>query len=350
VPEKLRRSSTLTLYWEKGGLVCEDYLTHERAALTPDLVDLLERFSKPTDPERVVRGMEEKPALVSQAIRQLLALGFLKKGEDAAEKALARWHWGHAAKQYLFGTKDAHQFFPIPQRLAYAKRLMKKSRQPALYKSYPAKTKTRLVRPEGYASEANATLSRVRNCRDYSGRPISREALSEILFLAWGEQGKIHPKPWGTLLEKTSYSGGNRHPVEVYPIVVNVEGLASGLYHYNVRDHALEILKRGNFGAVARRIGNRQEWIKGAAVHFLMTAVWDRTMFKYRHEYVSRTIFCDVGHLSQSMYVAAAGLGLGACTTYAMNHSPAEEFLGVDGLDESCLSLSMVGRPNLKPY
>ena len=262
MPEKLRRSSTLTLYWEKEGLVCEDYLTHERAALTPDLVDLLERFSKPAASERVIRNMGEKPAQVRQAIRQLLALGFLEKGVDAAEKRLARWHWGHAAKQYIFGTKDAHQFFPRPQRLAYAKRLMKESRQPALYKSYPDKAKTQLVSPAGFDSEANATLSRVRNCRDYSGRPISREALSEILFLTWGEQGKIHPDPWGTLLEKTSYSGGNRHPVEVYPIVVNVEGLASGLYHYNVRDHSLEILSRGDFSTIARRIGNRQEWIK----------------------------------------------------------------------------------------
>jgi hypothetical protein len=48
-----------------------------------------------------------------------------------------------------------------------------------------------------------------------------------------------------------------------------------------------------------------------------MTAVRARIMFKYRHEYVSRTVFCDVGHLSRSLYVSANALHLGACTTYA---------------------------------
>jgi len=67
----------------------------------------------------------------------------------------------------------------------------------------------------------------------------------------------------------------------------------------------------------------------------------------FTNEYVSRTVFCDVGHLSQSMYLAATGLGLGACTTYALNHSLAEEFLGLDGVDESFLSLSMVGVPQI---
>jgi len=344
VPEKLRRSSTLGLHWESGELVCEDYLTHRRAVIGPAMVELLERFSKSADPQRVIRGMEGKPAEIRAAISQLKALGFLKKGIGAAEKSLARWHWGHSAKQFLLGCKDAHKFFPRPQRLAYAKGLMKESRQPALYKSYPRRLRIKLSKPDGYASAANETLSKVRNTRDFSGQPISREALDEILLLAWGEHGKIHPQPWGTLIEKTSYSGGNRHPIEVYPVVVGVDGLKAGLYHYNVKDHALELLKRGDFSATAKRIGNRQEWIKGAAVYFLMTAVWDRTMFKYRHEYVSRTIFCDVGHLSQSMYLAATGMGLGACTTYALNHSLAERFMGLDGVSESFLSLSMVGR------
>jgi SagB-type dehydrogenase family enzyme len=345
VPEKLRRSSTLSLYWEREELVCEDYLTHKRAALSPDLVDLLERFSKATDPDRVIRGMEENPAQVRQAIRQLRALGFLKNGEDPREKRLARWHWGHAAKQFLLGTKDAHQFLPRSQRLAYAKGLLKQSPQPALYKSYPKRPQIRLEKPVDYSSASNNTLARVRNTRDFNGRPITQRDLNEILMLTWGEHGKLQAEPWGPLLEKTSYSGGNRHPIDVYLVVVAVEGLKAGLYHYNVKNHALELVKEGDFSATARRIGNRQEWIKGAAVYFLMTAVFARTMFKYRHEYVSRTIFCDVGHLSQSMYLAATGLGLGACTTYALNHSLAERFLGLDGVDESFLSLSMVGVP-----
>ncbi|MDE2490360.1 MAG: SagB family peptide dehydrogenase [Elusimicrobia bacterium] len=344
MPEKLRRSSTLSLYWEDGTLVCEDYLTHRRAALNADMVGVLDRFSKPTEPERVISAARTQARALRGAVRQLRAMGFLKSDKSPAESRLSRWHWGHAAKHYLFGTKDAHRYQPQEQRLAYAKGLMKAGRQPPLYKSYAGRTKTRLSRPKTYASEANRTLSRVRNCRDYIGGPITKAALSEMLFLAWGEQEKIHPAPWGTLLEKTSYSGGNRHPVEVYPVIHDVGGMAPGLYHYNVRDHALELLKRGSFSRLVRRIGNGQEWLRGFSAAFLMTAVWSRTMFKYRHEYVSRSVFCDVGHLSQSLYLSANALGLGACTTYALDHSRAESFLGVDGIDESFVALSVVGR------
>lgn len=347
--ETLRRSATLALHWEDGRLVCEDYLLRRRVELSSAMVELLDRFSEPADPAHVARSMGPDAGEAKQAIGRLKASGLLKNGKSPEERRLERWHWGHAARQFALGTKDAHRFIPRERRMAHARGLMRRSHQPALYKSYRGRQRVLLKRPEQYASSANEALAGVRNTRDFAGKPISRKALSEILMLAWGEHGKIHPKPWGTLLEKTSYSGGNRHPVEVYPVVVSVDGLKPGLYHYDVRRHGLELLKAGNFGTVANRIGNRQEWIKGAAVYFLMTGLWARTMFKYRHDYVMRAVFFDVGHLSQSMYVSATGLGLGACTTYALNHTLAERFIGIDGVDESFLALSMVGVPRLLP-
>ncbi|MDE2489267.1 MAG: SagB/ThcOx family dehydrogenase [Elusimicrobia bacterium] len=346
MPETLRRSSTLSIRWEDGSLVCEDYLTRRRAAITADMVGLLERFSRPTKIQRVVRAAGEDGPHVRRAIGLLRKMGFLKTATSPAERRLARWPWGHSARQYVFGTKDAHRYQPQTRRLRHAEGLMRAGRQPALYKDYKGRRRIALVRP-ALVSETNRTLSRIRNCRDFRGGSISKAALSEILHLTWGEQEKVHPAPWGTLLEKTSYSGGNRHPVEVYPVVIDVEGLAPGLYHYSVRRHALELLKRGDFSSLVRRIGNGQEWIRGVSAAFLMTAVWARTMFKYRHEYVSRTVFCDVGHLSQSLYVSANALNLGACTTYALSHSAAESCLDIDGVDESFLTLSVVGRPRV---
>lgn len=63
------------------------------------------------------------------------------------------------------------------------------------------------------------------------------------MYLACGEHGKINAEPWGELLVKTYYSAGNRHPIEVYPVVAAVKGVEPGLYHYNVKDHSLELLK-----------------------------------------------------------------------------------------------------------
>lgn len=172
---------------------------------------------------------------------------------------------------------------------------------------------------------------------------MSLGELSEILWLAWGRRGVLETPVWGKLLDRTSFSGGNRHPVEAYVAAEAVTGVSPGLYHYNVRDHALELLRRGRFEKLMRRVGNSQEWIRGACAYFLMTAVLARTMWKYRHDYALRSVFCDVGHLSQNLYLAARGLGLGACTTYALDHSLAERLLRVDPVREPFLALSMVG-------
>ena len=51
----------------------------------------------------------------------------------------------------------------------------------------PKRPRIRLEKPAGYTSESNNTLARVRNTRDFNGRPISRRDLNEILMLTWGE-------------------------------------------------------------------------------------------------------------------------------------------------------------------
>ena len=337
-PRRLRRPSTLVLYWEDGKLVCENYLTHEKAQVSPEVVALLDRYTSP-------RNFERETVDDLYPILSLAQLGFLTDRKTAEERKLDRWWWGQTARQFLFSTKDAHNAAPKSRRVKHIGWLHRTAPTPPLFKTYPSRSAVALEKPAIDSAVSNA-ISRLQNCRSYRLGPISRADLAEMLYLAWGARGLNQTRYWGPLVDKTSYSGGNRHPVEVYPVIVSVKGLTPGVYHYNVRDHKIELLKVGNFARTVRRIGNEQEWIRGASVYFLMTAVFKRTMWKYRHDYSLRTIFCDVGHLSQTLYLAAQDRGLGACTTYALNHTLAEQLLNIDGIDESFLSLSMVGHPS----
>lgn len=369
-----RRSSSLVLYWESGSLVCEDYVTHERASVTPEVVQLLDQLGAPkagpSSPGDGNAAPGKKEALA--ALASLRRLGFVQGNKSAppkiagqsrravlhevaghfakrnvklakTERRLGSWWWGAPARHFFFSTKDAHRPTTTDERLAHIRKLRRTAPAPSIYKTYRGAAMVHLEKLKRFSSPVAEALSAVQNTRSYRPGPIPLAALNEILRLTWGARGTLRTKSWGALLDKTSYSGGNRHPVEVYPVVVSVEGLKPGLYHYNVRDHGLELLKRGHFARLARRIGNEQEWIRDASVYFLMTAVLKRTMWKYRHDYSLRTVFCDVGHLSQNVYLVAQSLGLGACTTYALNHSLAERFIGLDGVDESFLCLSMVG-------
>lgn len=335
-PKKLRRSESLVFFWEDGRLVCEDYLERRRFAVSPGVVELLDQFGAPKD--ATAAGAEH-----GTAIKLLSQRGLLRRAATKRERALRRWYWGPAARHFFFSTKAASTHLSLPRRREHARKLLKASRQPPRYKEYPRARRVPLPKGGASTSEAGRLLGSIRDVRRYERRPIPKSSLSEILFLACGEQGTIHEKPWGELSLKTYHSAGYRHPIEVYAVVVAVDGLAPGLYHYNAREHGLELLKRGDFSAEAKRIANSQTWVKNASVYLLLTAVPERTAFKYRHDSFLRSIFIDAGHISQSIYLAAGSLGLGACATHALRHDLAEQFLAIDGVSESFLHMLMVG-------
>lgn len=342
--KKLRRAGSLVLYWEDGQLVCEDYLRRERCAVSPAVVDLLDQFGTPRGPKSAA-SLEANPAELRRTIESLTRQGLLTSSESKQQKALKSWRWGAAARHFLFGTKGANVHVSRRRRLAYARKLMALSRQPSSYKEYPGRKRITLPKPPSFASAVGPLLSSVRDVRRFERRPIPKDWLSEILLLSCGEQGRISEQPWGELVLKTHYSAGYRHPTEVYPVVVSADGLAAGLYHYNVRRHGLELLRRGDFSRQAREIAGGQTWVKNAAVYLLMTAVFERTSFKYRDDSFLRSVFMDAGHVAQSVGIVAKSLGLGACATHALRHDKAEDFLGIDGVRESFLYMVMLGRP-----
>lgn len=342
--KKLRRSGSLVLYWEDGQLVCEDYLRRERCAVSPAVVDLLDQFGTPQGPKSAVSS-EANPAELRRTIESLARQGLLTNAESKQQKALKSWRWGAAARHFLFGTKGANVHVSRRRRLAYARKLLALSRQPSSYKEYPGRKRIVFLKPPTFASAVGPLLASVRDVRRFERRPILKDLLSEILLLSCGEQGRISEQPWGELVLKTHYSAGYRHPIEVYPVVVSAAGLPAGLYHYNVRRHGLELLRRGDFSRQAREIAGGQTWVKNAAVYLLMTAVFERTSFKYRDDSFLRSIFMDAGHVAQSVCIVAKSLRLGACATHALRHDKAEKFLGVDGVRESFLYMVMLGRP-----
>jgi nitroreductase len=53
----------------------------------------------------------------------------------------------------------------------------------------------------------------------------------------------------------------------------------------------------------------------------------------------------DVGHLSQTVYLLAAALGLGATFTAAIQDEKLEDLLGIDATDELVMGCSVIGMP-----
>jgi putative peptide maturation dehydrogenase len=164
-----------------------------------------------------------------------------------------------------------------------------------------------------------------------------------MLHRVWGATGTRELAPGAVALRKSSPAGGGLHVVECYLLVQRVEGLAPGLYHYLATEHALEPLKPldpAEATAMAQAFVGGQHWFRDAPVMAIMTARFDRLFWKYRgHAKAWRVAHLDTGHLSQTMYLSAADLGLGAFVTAAINDSDIERALALPPLREAALAV-----------
>ncbi len=217
-----------------------------------------------------------------------------------------------------------------------------------------------LVRPEGglYRALAERKTSRAFD----QAQPLTLEQLAVVLDQVWGCHGIGTIVDDLYVLKRTSPSGGGLHPVEVYPLVTNVEGVEPGLYHYRSRDHALELVKAleaDEARALATRFVTGQWYFGAAQVSLVMTARFGRNHWKYwKHQKAYAAMLMDAAHLSQSLYLVAAELGLGAFVTAAINTADIEASLGLDGVSEGVLAVAGCGvglpetplEPRFSPY
>jgi putative peptide maturation dehydrogenase len=182
--------------------------------------------------------------------------------------------------------------------------------------------------------------------------PMRRDDLSLILRYVFGAHGVAHTD-LGVCIKRTSPSGGARHAVEAYPLIAGVEGVEPGLYHYDVRGHALTLLNSmaaGDVRATATSFACGQEYFGNAHVSFVLTARFTRAHWKYRRaDKAYGALLVEVGHLSQTLYLIAAERGLGAFVTLAINSLDIERRLELDGCDEGVLALTGCGPRRPEP-
>lgn len=184
-------------------------------------------------------------------------------------------------------------------------------------------------------SELASLLRNRRTVRAFDAeRPLPVSQFCTLLKLTFGKLGQVELTPGLQLLKKGSPSGGGLHPIEAFPLVRNVEGLAPGLYHYDAIQHQLWPVMGPSTEAEAReamqRMGARQLYMGEAHFLVLLVARFHRNQWKYRRQ--SRTysvMLMDAGHLSQTFYLLATQLGLGAFFSGAIDVSAIEEMLSL---------------------
>jgi SagB-type dehydrogenase family enzyme len=210
--------------------------------------------------------------------------------------------------------------------------------QPEVFKTYPGLEAVKLPEPTELPPEALSQLVTDPCPRDL-GAEITLQRLARILSLAH------------SLTARTRYGGayfyfrsvasaGALYPFETYIGVMSAAGLRSGLYHHNVRDQGLTLLRAGSIFYDLRQAVPLEEGDAPPIVFFL-SSIFFRSSWKYRDR-AYRYHLLDTGHLLENLILALRSEGLTCTVHYDFDDSRVNGLLCVDPVLEACLAVVTV--------
>jgi putative peptide maturation dehydrogenase len=279
-------------------------------------------------------------------------LAELRRREEALERCgwnlyaallRARGRWHDVAAGVEAPALDEEEARALVEQL-----LAERGLPPPAFRPPPAGDAVALPQVEGDGA-LNDVLARRRTTRGFDAAvPLALERLALLLRTVWGPHGyaRLHDL---VALHKTSPSGGALHPIEVWPLALNVDGLEAGVYHYGAERHELvpvRLLERPAAAELAARFAAGQGWVREAQVVFVLSARFERTFWKYRdHEKAYGVVLMDAAHLAQTFALLCTELRLGTFFTAAVNDGAADDVLCLDGVREGVVALCGCGAP-----
>jgi SagB-type dehydrogenase family enzyme len=351
--EVYRRSPFVVSYWMGPALVFENYVKRQKTAGDTFICQVL-HFCGAGRTFRELRDRfpELRPRELRAGIQQLMKYSLLELCRTESEATDRRWvgweSWNPAAGYFHFSTKDPKFELSEEGDARGLRRIARLRPLPPRVKKYPQAGAVKLPRIEAMTEFPRVLVER-RTWREFSGKPVETEKLSQLLWLSFGVQGWAAIPGVGRLALGTSPSGGGMHPFETYVLIRRVRDVEAGIYHYDAVGHRLELLRKGISGREIKTMLAGQRWAGKAALVVLLTVVFGRTQWKYEHARAYRVVLAEAGHLCQTFCLCATWLRLAPFCTMALADTRIERALGIDGVGESVIYAAGVGmRPARK--
>lgn len=201
--------------------------------------------------------------------------------------------------------------------------------------------------PRACGTDFDLLLSRRVTCRNFDAtRSLTLMQFSHVMQRVFAAQAQMRVGNDLVFLKKNVPSGGGLHPIDAYLIIQHVEGVEAGLYQYRSDTHALASIDAGSpltRDFVMECVG-QQHWFADAHVLIALVPRFDRTFWKYRqHAKGYRVVAMEAGHLSQTLYLAATDLGLGAFITGAINEKHLERAFALDPTVQGVMAICGFG-------
>lgn len=189
---------------------------------------------------------------------------------------------------------------------------------------------------KGKISVEEAIFKR-KSIRRYKDEPLTLEDISQLLWAAGGMTVDAITGP-----TRSYPSAGGIYPLKIYLVAGEVEGLASGIYHYNWQTHTIRQVKEGDLRQQLMRAALGQRIVGDAPISIVITAIYSQTTRRYGKRGEIHYVPMDAGHAGQNVYLQAEALGLGTVIVGAFHDEAVKKILGVK--DEKPLCIMPVGK------
>ena len=208
--------------------------------------------------------------------------------------------------------------------------------RPTVYKIYRGAEYVTLPRSVDLPGVPLRHLANPSRQKTAGKQPLTIDRLSIILALAYGITGHVRTGS-ENFYYRSAPSAGALYPAEIYMAVQNIDGLGPGLYHYDVSEHRLCLLRSENIMSFADACIEKDEVESLPRICFFFSTITFRSAWKYK-ERAFRYLLLDTGHVLENLFMALMAEGLPATVHYDIHGDGANQLLGFDPKREICLA------------
>ncbi|MGW5453084.1 SagB family peptide dehydrogenase [Nocardia sp. NPDC003979] len=186
------------------------------------------------------------------------------------------------------------------------------------------------------------------SCRAFDDQhPITADQLGELLYRSARSRG-VNFFDGKEVMSRPYPSGGGVYELELYPVVRNVTGLESGMYHYDSVRHELQPVVKGEHPAVERLLrAGSVTMIERQPPQVLMVIAARPGRLMWTYEQIPYALILKhAGTLTQTMYLVATAMGIGAVALGVGDAAAFNWATGTDQVDECAVGDFGIGSPS----
>ena len=191
-----------------------------------------------------------------------------------------------------------------------------------------------------------SVLLKRRSVRAFADEPVSGKVFSNLLYFSFGINGHYNETKEHTRMNLYAFpTAGGICSLMFYVVVLNVDGIANGIYLYNPIRHCLNIIRKNFIYDEYSNLTTSLSLTANVAFSIHIVGDMKYTGYKYGNRGY-RFMHLEAGHAVQNIYLTSTGMSLGAIASGGFLDNAFFKFLNIDCEQKFLIYEVFVGTPD----